>query len=60
MINNILEMRSDYDMICERVSELRELPTRAERRKEAVAIIEDHKLQFEARQLADMIGWEFL
>lgn len=60
MINNILEMRDDYNMICERVSELRELPTRAERRAEAVAIIEDHKLQFFAYALADMIGREFL
>ena len=60
MINNILEMRNDYDMICERVSDLRELPTRAERRAEAVGIIEDHKLQFEGYALVAMIGKEFL
>ncbi len=60
MINNILEMRKDYNMICERVSDLRELPTRAERRAEAVRIIEDHKLQFEGYALVQMIGKEFL
>ena len=60
MINNILEMLEDYDMICERVSVLRDLPTREERRAEAVAIIEDHKLQFFAYALVDMIGKEFL
>ena len=60
MINNILEMRDDYNMICERVSVLRDLPTRAERRAEAVSIIEDHKLQFFAYALVDMIGKEFL
>lgn len=60
MINNILEMRNDYDIICERVSVLRDLPTKAERRAETVRIIEEHKLQFEARQLVDLIGKEFV
>ena len=60
MINNILEMRSDYNAIYERVSILRDMPTVAERRAEASAIIRDFNLVFERYALVDLIGKEFL
>ena len=60
MINNILEMRDDYNIICERVSVLRDIPTKEERIKEAKSIIKEHKLEFFVYALVDMIGREFL
>lgn len=60
MISNILEMRHDYDTICERVSMLRELPTREERIAELRAIAKDHKIIFEVYALIETVGREFL
>ncbi len=40
-INNILEMRSDYNEIYIRCSECRDMPTAAERRREAAQICKD-------------------
>lgn len=60
MINNILEMRSDYNAIYERVSVLRDMPTKEARKAEAKAIIKDHNLRFEVYALLDLIGREFL
>nr|AHF24062.1 hypothetical protein [uncultured bacterium Contig643] len=60
MINNILEMRSDYSEIYMRVSALRDLPTREARRAEAKAIMKDFRLVFEGYALIDLIGREYL
>lgn len=59
-MNNILEMRYDYDEICDRVSVLRDLPTREQRIAELRAIAKDHKLIFERYALVDLVGREFL
>lgn len=59
-MNNILEMRHDYDAIYERVSILRDMPTREERIAELRAIAKDHKILFERYALIDLIGREFL
>lgn len=60
MINNILEMRNDYNDIYIRCSECRDLPTVDERRKEAGRIVKDFNLYFEKYAVVDLIGKEFL
>lgn len=60
MINNILEMRCDYNDIYIRCSECRDLPTVDERRKEAGRIVKDFNLYFEKYAVVDLIGKEFL
>lgn len=59
-INNILEMRCDYNDIYIRCSLCRDLPTVEERRKEASRIIKDFNLVFERYAVVDLIGKEFL
>lgn len=59
-MTNILEMRHDYSAICERVSDLRDLPTREARRAEAKQIMKDFNIMFESYALVAMIGKEFL
>lgn len=60
MIDNILEMRHDFDEIYMRTSILRDMHTREARRAEARAIIEEFHLDFEVYALIDLIGKEFL
>lgn len=59
-INNILEMRYDYNDIYARCSMCRDLPTVAERRREASQIIKDFNLIFERYAVVELIGKEFL
>ena len=59
-INNILEMRSDYNDIYVRCSECRDMPTAAERRREAAQICKDFNIIFERYAVVDLIGKEFL
>lgn len=59
-INNILEMRSDYNEIYTRCALCRDLPTAGERRKEAGRIVRDFELYFEKYAVIDLIGKEFL
>ena len=59
-INNILEMRNDYNEIYIRCSECRDMPTAAERRKEAAQICKDFNIIFERYAVVDLIGKEFL
>ena len=59
-INNILEMRYDYNDIYIRCSECRDLPTVDERRKEAGRICKDFNIVFERYAVVDLIGKEFL
>ena len=60
MIDNILEMRYDYNEIYIRCAACRDLPTKAERRKEATQIIKDFQLYFEKYAVIELIGKEFL
>lgn len=60
MINNILEMRGDYNDIYIRCAMCRDLPTVEERRREAGRIIRDFELYFEKYAVVDLIGREFL
>ena len=60
MTNNILELRHDYNDIYMRCSECRDLPTVAERRREASQIIKDFNLVFERYAVVELIGKEFL
>ena len=59
-INNILEMRSDYNDIYIRCSECRDLATVQERRREASQICKDFNIVFERYAVVDLIGKEFL
>lgn len=59
-INNILEMRYDYNDIYIRCSECRDLPTATERRREAAQICKDFNIIFERYAVVDLIGKEFL
>ena len=59
-INNILEMRCDYNDIYARCADCRDLPTVDERRKEAGQIIKDFNLMFEKYAVVELIGKEFL
>lgn len=60
MIDNILEMRNDYNDIYIRCAMCRDLPTKAERRREATQIIKDFQLYFEKYAVIELIGKEFL
>lgn len=59
-INNILEMRGDYNDIYIRCSECRDLATVQERRREASQICKDFNIVFERYAVVDLIGKEFL
>lgn len=59
-INNILEMRSDYNDIYMRCAMCRDLPTVEERRKEGGRIVRDFNLMFEKYAVVELIGKEFL
>lgn len=60
MINNILEMRADYNDIYIRCSMCRDLATVDERRREAGQICKDFNIVFERYAVIDLIGKEFL
>lgn len=60
MIDNILEMRNDYNDIYVRCSMCRDLATATERRREASQICKDFNIIFEKYSVVDLIGKEFL
>lgn len=60
MIDNILEMRNDYNDIYIRCAMCRDLATATERRREAAQICKDFNIIFEKYAVVDLIGKEFL
>lgn len=60
MINNILEMRNDYNEIYIQCAAVRDLQTREEKKIAVRNIIKEFNLKYEGYAVLDLIGYEYL